>query len=231
MGFPTADLTWGVPREYGFVDHGVLSKNHRYNVRDDKVVRVVCGGRIYDRRELVYAEADSGIRIPGVVNGMPYQISEPIIPLPGLAETDVYVMRDDALAVDDAIEAYLTQRIPEASFDTPNAIPDLYMLYSPFCAKLIYDLIYGLIAEELINDQYGDMHLKELCAPYEWLLKYEPSFQTLDPRYVSIHPHEQRTTVTLGVWQYRFLSRAIHVYLNDAVDISRFVQIEPGYSA
>lgn len=43
QGFCAADLKPEPPREFGFVEHGYLSKDRQYNVRDDKVLSVVLG--------------------------------------------------------------------------------------------------------------------------------------------------------------------------------------------
>ncbi|MFT2622083.1 hypothetical protein ACMWQU_27150, partial [Escherichia coli] len=61
----------------------------------------------------------------------------------------------------------------------------------------------------------------------EWLLAYEPAFKGLPEAYVNVHPHEYYHAVELGLYQYNFLRRVIRVYLNDGVDISKFISIKP----
>ena len=228
-GFCKPDMTTEDAEEFGFVDHGLLSKNKRFDICDDKVMRYVVDGAVYDRSILHFSETDTGVRVNGFRNGAPYQISDIIVPMQGLTDKSTYDMRQESQVIDKEISDYLTLKMPEVPELNPNPIPRLYAVFSPFASKVMWDLKQGLIRTDDIQGQYSDMLVREMLVDHEWLLAYEPTYKSLDLDYVSIHPHNLYTEVTLDVYQYRFLLRAIRLYLNDKVDITKFVRIEMGF--
>lgn len=229
-GFCNRDLTRDKPGDIGFVKYGLLSSNRRFDVRDDKVLRVVADGALRHRNQLSFAEADSGVRLEGLRNGAPYQISEIIVPLQGLTDEDTYSLREKSLAVDKQVSDYLSVKLPEPAQVNPNPIPTLYSVYSPFCSKVIYDLQQKILTTDEVQNTNSDLAVRQLLKGYEWLLAYDPVRRGVpDPLYVSIHPHNLKTETVLDVYQWRFLRRAIRLYLNDKVDITKFVRIEDGF--
>lgn len=229
-GFCNKDLTRNKPGDIGFVKYGLLSENNRFDIRDDKVLRIVANGRLRHRSQLSFAEADSGVRLEGLRNGAPYQISEIIVPLQGLTDDDTYSLRAKSLVVDKQVSDYMSLKLPEPAQPNPNPIPTLYGVYSPFCSKVIYDLQQKILTDAEVQGMNSDLALRQLLSGYEWLLAYDPVRRGVpDPLYVSIHPHNLKTEITLDVYQWRFLRRAIRLYLNDKVDITKFVRIEEGF--
>jgi len=230
-GFCNADMTQPAPAEFGFVNHGLLSQNNRFDIRDDKVIRIVVDGGVYERSVLEFSEEHSGVTLAlaGVRNGAPYQIQDLIVPLQGLTDEDTYSLRAKSLVVDKEISDYMTLKLPQPTFDNPNPIPQLYAIYSPFTSKLMYDLYQGILKTDDVEGQYSDVYVKQKLAPYEWLLAYEPTYRDMDWEYVSVHPHNLFTEVTLNVYAYRLMLRAIKLYLNDKVDITKFIKIETGF--
>lgn len=227
-GFCNKDMSRAVQAEFGFVEQGWLSRNNRWNLRDDKVVRVTAGGRLFSREDLNWVEDSSGVRTNLVANGAPYQVFEPIIPLRGVTEEDAFTMRQKALATDHEIEDYMTSRMPQPKLDGPNLIPGPHVLYSPFISKIMHDLDHGYITEEVIGQpSYNDAAVRVICEPYLWLLPYEPTAKGFDEGYVNVHPHEYYGTFELGIFQYNFLRRVVRVYLKDRLDISQFISIRP----
>lgn len=223
------DLERDPVADYGFVTSGLLSKNKRFDIRDDKVIRLVVEGSVYDRSAFTFSEDDSGVRISAARNGAPYQITHEIVPLRGTTNKETYLLRKESQSVDNLISDFLTQRLPEAPEPLPNPIPRLYQIYSPFCSKVMYDLLHGIIEMDDFKGQYSDMAVKDRLESYRHLLVYEPTFKDIDFDYVSVHPHNLYTEVTLNVYQYRFLLRAVRLFLNDKVDLTRFVKIEAGF--
>jgi len=231
MGFCKSDMTMADPKDYGFVKHGRLSKNKRYDIRDDKVVKIVIDGCVYARDELVFGEDPNGVvSVLDVQNGLPYIVDDVIVPLRGLVNEDTYSLREKSLEVDKRVEDYLTVRLPETPDENPNMIPELYQIYSPFASKITHDLAQGILRMDDFITHYSDQKVKEACAPYLWLLDYDPCFnEKLDLDYVSIHPHNETRVITLDVYQWRFLHRVITYFLKNRVDISKFVRIESGF--
>lgn len=226
-GFCNPDMSRIEQSEFGFVEQGWLSRNNRWNLRDDKVVRVTVGGRLFARDELNWTEDRPGLMLENVYNGAPYQVIEPVIPLRGATLEDTYALRDVARAVDKQIEDYMTMRMGEVIIDGPNLIPQPHELYSPFISKVMHDLDAGYIREEDISGLYSDMNVKAICQSYEWLLAYEPTLRLAESDYYIVHPHEIYGSVELGLYQYNFLRRVIRIYLEDKVNMSQFVSIKP----
>lgn len=229
-GFCKRDMSIPPLGDFGFIKYGMLSKNNRFDIRDDKVLRIVVDGKVYHRDQLKFSEDDSSINVGGVRNGAPYQISDIVVPLRDLVDVDTYVLRSRSMEVDKRISDYLTLKHPERVEVNPNPILREYQIYSPYTSKVMYDLINGVLQMDDFQGQYSDMLVRETLEPYKWLLEYDPSFNpAIDLDYVSIHPHNLTTEITLDVYQYRFLLRTIRLVLNDRVDITKFIKIETGF--
>ena len=228
-GFCLPDMTREAPNEAGFVKHGLLSRNRRYDVRDDKVMRFVVGGKTLMRDVLKFSEHDSGLRMDDVPNGTPYVIDDVVVPLRDLVDEDTYSLREKSLEVDEDVSDYLTLKYPEPVIDDPNIIEQRYRVFSPFASKIHHDLLEGILYPDGIKGQYSDAKIKEWLKGYEFLLKYDPVRNKVDDHYVSVHPVDINHVTELDIYQYTFLDRAIQLYLGDRVDISYFVSIKEGW--
>lgn len=215
-------------QDKGWVQYQLLSKNGRFNIRDDKVLRIIANGALYDRSELKFAENDSGVSVLDPINGRPYLVRDIIVPMRGETLSDTYAMRDVSIATDKRISDYLTLKIPEPVEPPPNVIGALYKLYSPFCCKLIYDLNAGLLDDPRMYGAYGTALVLELCQPYEWLLAFDPTQEATaaDPDFTIIHPHNLDTVIDIGIYQYKFLQMAVKQYLNNKVQLSGFLRLK-----
>ncbi|MCY1334681.1 hypothetical protein D9M68_20350 [compost metagenome] len=225
-GFCNEDMSRVKESEFGFVEDGLLSRNNRWNLRDDKVIRVIADGRLFASDELSWAEDTPSVRLTNVRNGAPYQVTEPLIPLRGLTYEAAYDLRALAQATDLEIEDYMTTRVDEVDPPEVNLIPFRHTLYSPFVAKVMHDLVNGYIDSDPLLLSYTDVQVRQWCEPYMWLLKYEPTMKGFDDRYVSISAHERDEVFRLPIYQYNFLARAIRVILNDKIDITHSIVID-----
>lgn len=229
-GFPNDDMTISPPAEFGFVQHGLLSRNRRFDIRDDKVMRMIVRGKTLTRDNLKFAEDHSGIYLTTTVkNGSPYQIDDVVVPLRSLVDENTYSLREKSRKIDKAISDYLTLKLPEPVIENPNMIEERYEVFSPFACKVMFDLMNGLIWDDQMTGFYGDMDIKRWLQPYEYLLAFDPCKQGVDTRYVSIHPHHLSYEIELNIYQYNFLNRAIALYLEKKVDLSHFVSIKDGW--
>jgi hypothetical protein len=227
MGFCKKDLSYDKPKDVGFVQYGLLSHNNRFDIRDDKVMRIVLGGATVDRSALKFSEDSPAVLVPDALNGTPYMLRDIVVPLRGNALDDTYALRAEAQVIDKRISDYMTQFLPEPVQTTPNAIPDLYPVFSPFLCKVIYDLRSGVLNDPRLTTAYSDNDVKDICQPYEYLLPFDPTQagQEPDPNYVAIHPHNLLSVIQLNLFQYRFVLRVVRLYLNDAVDVSHFLAV------
>lgn len=226
-GFCTADFKRELPDEIGFVQYGQLSRNTRFNVRDDKVMHMVVGGKIFRREDLTFAEdVAEFVASDKIPNGTPYAIDDIVVPLRGLTDEDTYSLRAKSQVVDQEIEDYLTLKHPEPAYELPNIIPERYVIHSPFATKVLMDLKSGQLGGEKIQGQYADSLILSMLKSYEYLLAYEPARKTeIDDRYVVIYPHPFEGVQELDIYQYNFFKRAVKLYLKDRVNISHFVKI------
>lgn len=233
-GFCDEEMNYEQVKDVGYVRYGVLSMNNRYDVRDDKVNRIIVDGALYRYDELDYAEGDFDIHVIDARNGAPYAITDIVVPMNDyLHPTDTqddptYRLRKLSQAVDEEISDYLSLKIPEKDPEEPSAIPARYQVVSPFFSKIIYDLLSGSLWEERFVEHYGEDYVQEVCAPYEYLLNTDPIKEGLTPNpdFVIIHPHNLNNYVDMGIYQFKFLNRVVQVYGQGKIDISSHVRLE-----
>jgi len=228
-GFCNGDMSLTPVAEFGFVEHGLLSRNRRHDIRDDKVMRVIAGGTLQHKQDLGFAENHSGVYLEGLANGTPYVIDDVIVPVRGVDGEDTYSLKSKALLIDAEISDYLTHKLPEPEIPEISPITERYMVYSPFCSKIMYDFHNGIFYPEEIKGQYSEIDIRKWCKGYEWLLAYDPTQHPIDDRYVAIHPHNLFNVVELDIYQYMFLERVISFYLDDKVDLSSFIAVKEGW--
>lgn len=229
-GFCDKDLQLRVPGDYGFVEHGVLSNNSRFDIRDDKVLRITLRGDLKTRKDLVFSELHQGVSTTNALNGSPYQVKEVIIPLRGFTDEETYSLREKSLAVDKAVSDYLTLKLPQPERPALTAIPNRYKLYSPFISHIVNDLNSGQFNKENILKPLSDGEVVELCRPYEHLLGFDPISPDIevDHRYIVIHPHQLGSTIGLDLDSYRFVQRVVELYGNGRIQLSPHLNVSLG---
>jgi hypothetical protein len=221
------NLERAVLGDRGFVSHGVLSNNNRYDIRSDKVLHIAVGGGVYDATELTFAEEHSGVNVPGVPNGSPYVIRDIVVPMRGTTNAKTYDLRAKALVTDKHVSDYLTMKLPPPSYTEPSPINERYAVYSPFVSALIDDLAHKVFTDPRMYDHYNDNDVRDMCQFYEQLLPFDPTRDPnkADENYVSVQAYYKDTVTNLGLFEYRFLSRAVSLYLNNAVSLSEYVTV------
>lgn len=226
-GFCKSDLTREEPAERGFVTYGQLSRNGYFNLRDDRVVRFIVKGSTYTRSQLSFVEDTGSVLLPDTMNGFPYLIENVVVPMQGLQDGyDTYSFRQLSLDVDQQVADYLNVRMPEPVEPNPNPSLERYMIYSPFCSTVIHDLVNGVISMDSFQGHISDRDVIERLEEYRWLLDYDPTQFPLESQYVSVHPHNLLTEIHLDIYQWRFISRAVKTFLENKVDLSRFVVVD-----
>ncbi|WP_144106693.1 hypothetical protein [Paraburkholderia sp. BCC1886] len=226
-GFCDSTLTPIEYKDVGWVQYGLLSNNNQYNIRDDDVTRVVMGGGVFAKSALQFAEETTDILVPAAINGQPYQVQKIVVPMRSVTDVDTYTYLAESTAIDEAVEAYMTLYYPPTTASGPDTITALYPLFSPFCCKLIYDFVNDVIDETALQSFYNDDYVRTVCAPYEYLLAYDPtqSANAPDPTFTTIRPHNLSVTIALDLYAYRFITAAIRIYLNNKVSLGGFVSI------
>ena len=230
--FPDSNIQRLPPAEYGFVTHGYLSRNARFDVRDDRVLRYVIEGRLWDRKDLVFSEDNAQVTVAGVRNGAPYCIDEILVPLDELVDNDTHVFRAAARETDLHVSDYLTLYYPEVEIPGPSIIPTRYTVLSPFVSR-IHDLLQsGFLYPPEIKGQYSDEDIRNWVEEWEFLLDFDPLLNPIKPvddRYVHVQPHQFFTETELDIYQYTFLERVIALYFQGRIDLSSHVHIKAGW--
>jgi hypothetical protein len=224
-GFANSDLTFDKPDDYGFIQYGILSHNNRYDIRDDKVLRITVNGSCKDRSALKFSEKNDSITVADPINGQPYQIKDVIVPLKQLVNENTYTMKAHSLAIDEALSDYMTIRLPEPEQGVPSVIPQLYHLVSTFFSRIIDALRDNEITYEEIANAGSDSAVMALCQPYEYTLAFDPINEdnNIDALYTLVVPHPNSTVVTIQLYQYRFLMKVQKLYGQGRIDISQYV--------
>lgn len=229
-GLTGTDLKTKDPEDYGFVEFGFLSNNHRFDVRDDKVLRITLKGNLKTRSQLKFSEEHTGVSITDASNGWPYQIKDVTIPMVEQTEEETYALRKVSLEVDTAVENYMSMKFPQPQRGTINAVVQRYMLTSPFLSRIITEVSTGNIPLERLQQKLGDADVLEICQPYEGILKFDPlSIENeVDNRYVVIHPTVNTASVPLNLYGYRFVQKVVELYGRGLVSLSPHVVIDLG---
>lgn len=234
-GFCTPDLKLQPTKEFGYVEHNLLSRNKRFDIREDQVLRIVVDGLLQTKDRLMFAEntgtiepADYGVWTEGVRNGAPYLVDDIIVPMSDLIDRPTMDYRAQSQVVDNLISDYLTLHYPEPVIEGPSIIAKRHRLYSPFIASIHSNILNGYLYPPEIKGQYSEQDIRDWLKPYEWLIEFDLAFQKLDARYVSFEPHEFNYETELDYYQYNFLTRVIKTYLGDLLNITSHVRIKDG---
>ncbi len=222
-GFCKSNLTMDPIEDRGYIVHGFMSNNNRHDIRDDKVLRITVNGSVKHRDMLVFSELHDGISTLDPTNGHPYQIKDIVVPLKDLAQGNTYVLRDEAIAIDQAVSDYLTIKLPQPDRFAVSAIPALYPIVHPFIARILSDIISDVIMPDVAIASMSDNDIIAFCQQYEFLLDLIP--QDLDPLFTILHPTTFNNVVQVSVYEYRFLQRIVDLYAKDKVQLSHFVTL------
>lgn len=211
--------------DVGFIEYGFLSNNNKFDIRDDKVLRIVVDGELKHRDDVLFSEETSGVSIVNTINGKPYSVRDIVVPLNGLTEENTYSLRNTAIIIDKKISDYLSLKVPQPPRPGISVIDKRYQIFSPFICKIIYDLNIGVLNDPRILYNYNDNVVIDICKAYEYLLKYDPISDTcsVDSNYVIIHPHNLFTVIELDFFGYRFVERVVKLYARGLVNISGFL--------
>lgn len=221
-GHCTADKQMLPEGDIGFIDHGVMSNNSKYDIRDDKVLRIIVDGALKTRDEMIFSEFHSGVSILDPLNGSPYMVKDILVPVKNHTTSDTATLWNKAKVIDKAVSNYLTLKIPQPPRNAPSAIVNRYQLFSPFCCKIILDLKYNRFRLPQQPGGFGRQQVIELCKPYEYLLKFDPTQEEneQDERYVVIHPTSLTNPIGLQANEYQFMYQVVQYYCRNRVTLS-----------
>jgi len=201
----------------GFVNHGVLLRNTRYDIHDGRVISVYIRGLLQDRSLIKFAENDNTIRINDALNGLPYVIKEPFIPLKSITDKDTLPLFNMDVDKNNRISGLFNIVFPEPNINQTNVISDNYTIFSPVTGKIIADMLDRNIPVSLYTTPYNDETIIRLLdqSPYKELLALDPVKFNMPNTLVHIHPHISNNTINLNLFQYRFISNVVRLITNN----------------
>jgi hypothetical protein len=226
-GFCDENLRPRCMDDVGYVIHNRLSRNRRYDVRNDRVNKVVLAGRSYPSSILTFDEdSDALPNATSAINGLPYMVRDTHIPYRDYVRNrSSYDMREFAVRMDNAVEDYLTLHLPHKPITETMTIIRRYRLFSPFLNSIIHDLKENIITDEDVNNALSHPQLETLINPYRSLITMEPVFNPLvDERFVIVEPHVYEKPVEISIHKYQFLKRVVDVYLEGKVSLNHHVK-------
>lgn len=223
-GFCDATMQMEAVRETGFVQHGYLSHDRRYNIRKDKVLTINLGGALKMRDVLDFAEDNDGVAVTSAVNGMPYCIHENIVPVRGVP-TDTYTLRNLAMEIDGRISDYMTLKYDEIALPDPSSIIELYAVVSPFLSAIIDDVLSGTIDNTALDQFYSNQDIITWVDANLYLLDYDPAHLGFNSGFVIVHPHASTTPIEMTLQQYKFIDRVNELYFGTTINLGGFFTI------
>jgi hypothetical protein len=208
--------------ENGFIRNGYLSVNNRFDIRDDRSIFITANGRIYTKEDLSFVEDTHEFIFDSALNGKPYSVESAVVPIKDLTDVDTYEYRAESMVVDTAVSGYLTLKLPQPDIPMVNPILRYYELYSPFISKVIMAVLGSAIDPQTLKLQYNDDKVRELVAPYLYLLTMDPIHVDNHPdrNYCIIHPHILGNMIEVNIYQYKFITRVVNIYGNGLVNLS-----------
>lgn len=225
-GFCKADFSREKIGDAGFVVYGQLSHNSRYDIRDDKVLRIVVDGALYERSELSFTEDHPAVLVSDARNGAPYMIRDLLVPMRGATNETTYQMREHSQVIDQRVSDYLTLKAPQQVETQPSGIQQ-YTVYSPFLNKILRDLQRQILDDTPLKSHYNDNDVVAMCKPYEWLLDFDPSQDAhlSDERFVLVHPTNLPYVLDVDIYHYAFIKRVAALYCHGRVDLSHSLRL------
>lgn len=224
MGLPENVMEYRPVSDSGFVVNGRLSDDHRFQVRDDRVNRLVVDGKMVDIEEAHFAE-DGALQGASVHSGRPYSVRVPPIPVSVSDGRDRHKYMMSSRDLDKRIGTWMTTMYPSPPSDDPSLFLNKYALVSPFLSSVLYDLLDGvLIVDGLTVNDITDVWLYDTLASYLPLLEYDPASRELDP-HVAVHPHGQGVPVDVSRVQHTILVRANYLMLGQRVETHELLRI------
>lgn len=223
FGFCKEDLSSYKKEEVGFVWNGVISADSRYSTNYLKSARVVINGNILDTTDIEFVEDTPSGSLP---NGKPYSIREYVNHLNGFIIGDFSSYYGVSDSSDDAVSNYLSLKIPQQTAEI-NPIDPRYKLYSPFICKVMYSIHSGAISAGDIVGVYSDEKVKQLVAPYLYLIESDPIKQSNIPdlNYCIIEPHWLDDFFCLSEDGLRFLYNVVRIYAAGLINLSTHVNV------
>lgn len=234
IGFCNQDLSMVNIEQFGFVRHGYISLNNRYDVRENKVVQIIVGGKVVDRSQVFSDEEGGRLTQDGngelvplvssyVKDGQPYQITDVDVSLRYLVDYKTDILKPRSQDLDGRISDFMTLWKPEVKLPNPITVEAWYKVYSPFMGKILSDLNYGVI--KLPDRELSEIEIEGIVGPYKYLLEYEVCNQPFPIDFVVVYTHGSTKAKTVSPRIYAFLNELNKRYLKSCINLNRCLTV------
>jgi hypothetical protein len=226
-GFCTPNLELDPIEDTGFVKHGYLSDDVRFNLRDDKVNRILVDGRLMRKDQIEYGEEGGLIRPIHALNGLPYQVKDIVVPMKDYIPSDTYSLRQKSMDIDKAVEDYLSMYMPTQTRGHIFTMVTKHNLFSQYFAKIIDLMAKGFVNETLCSSLTRTPDILQHFSYLNDMLDKDiiNSMPSEYYDFVIIHPHSLDSVIDLGPEQYRVLHTLVSIYGKNMVTLTNSINI------
>jgi hypothetical protein len=226
-GFCNNQLKHNTCKEFGFIQRSNVSDNHRYNIKDNKLQHISVNGYIKLLDQVSYYDDVNSGSVFNNDNGKPYQIKPIVVPLGLVSDKDTYTLISEEANVDQEVTDYITYNVNQVSNPILSVVNSRHVLYSPFLARVLNELLDGFIDPNILSNRYDDEFVRSVCKDYLELLQYDPI--NLDNQYskdyIVVHPHAYNSVLVLPFDQFKFFTNVVRLYANN-VDIKNSIRLQ-----
>lgn len=209
-------------REVGFVKDGLLSVDGEYDVRNDRNIRILVADQWKRRDQVRFQESGTG---PLLLDGEPYSVSDYVTPAEAYTNRTTVPYRTEALAIDTAVQNYLTDKLPQPNPLNPAISTDKWPCYSVFMSAIIHAFQNGFLGNGELDNPYDNLQMDTWLSPWLYLLNYDPCVKGANTNYIGIAAHQYDVVISVTQAQHVFLTRLNIQYLASKVNLSPTVSI------
>ena len=213
----------------GFVSHGTLTRNNYYDIKDDKVFSTFIDGKLYDRSLITFSEDDNSVRTTHPLNGLPYTMTEPFIPVKEVTGSSTIPLYKKNTDINKRISMLYNVIYPEPAVSPLNIVADHHYLFSPLVSKIMRDMLSGVLPASIYTTPYNDTSIHQLLdTTYKRLFSLDPIRFNLPNNLIEIHPDFGNATITLSLYQYRFITNVVRIITGgnpDKINLSGYVTV------
>jgi len=212
--------------ELGFVEGGVIGNHKRYNIREDRNVRIVVGGKLMLLSELKTAETDPINDYANPLNGLPYMVKHTYTPNKAVRDYNFYYLYDLSRNVDKRVINYLTEYATKNSIVVDFNMQEKWLLYSPFMNVVANAINNGILrVPEKDTEYYSNQLVADLVKEYTWWLPQDPVILNMDLRYFGILPYANTETLVVSSNEFTFLKQVNSLYLKNVLSIEGYFEV------
>ena len=225
-GFCNSSLQYEPPNDIGFIQYGALSNNNHYDLRNDKVLRILVDGNLQQLSNLTFIETTPTLQFNSSLNGLPYMVRDLVVPMETFINQDTYSFRALSQTIDVNTSNYLTTIFPQELENNPSVITTKYNVYSPFIYNIVNFILLNQITDNEISSLLSDSDVINFCHQFEYLLTFDPTHKSLNTfsQFLNILPvNNTSSVVSLSNLQYTFLNNVVRLYCNNLLTLSPYI--------